>query len=112
MVAEIADHVAVMYAGRIVEQAPVATLFTDAQHPYTLALLAAMPSLSAASARLEPIPGRMPQPGAQPGTMPPGCRFAPRCPFAAPVCDAPPPLRAMGPEHDVACWRAPVDALQ
>ncbi len=105
LVAEIADHVAIMYAGRIVERAPVATLFADAQHPYTLALLAAMPSLAAASARLEPIPGRMPQPGA----MPPGCRFAPRCPFAAPVCETPPPLVSMGPRHDVACWRAPID---
>ena len=105
VVAEIADHVAVMYAGRVVERAPADTLFADAQHPYTLALLAAMPSLSGASARLEPIPGRMPQPGA----MPPGCRFAPRCPFATPVCEAPPPMRLIGPGHDVACWRAPVD---
>ncbi|EFH09261.1 ABC transporter ATP-binding protein, partial [Teichococcus cervicalis] len=60
VVAEIADEVAVMYAGRIVERAPAAALFTGAQHPYTLALLAAMPSLTGAQARLEPIPGRMP----------------------------------------------------
>jgi oligopeptide/dipeptide ABC transporter ATP-binding protein len=107
VVAEIADEVAVMYAGRIVERAPAATLFADAQHPYTLALLAAMPSLSGTQERLEPIPGRMPAPG----EAPPGCRFAPRCPFAAPICAGTPPLRAIGPDHDVACWRAPVEAL-
>ena len=107
VVAEIADAVAVMYAGQVVERAPAATLFTGAQHPYTLALLAAMPSLSAASLRLEPIPGRMPAPGAAPA----GCRFAPRCPFVAAVCAQPPPLRSMGPGHEVACWRAPVEAL-
>ncbi|MGI4953041.1 MAG: ABC transporter ATP-binding protein [Janthinobacterium lividum] len=108
VVAEIADAVAVMYAGQVVERAPAATLFTDAQHPYTLALLAAMPSLSGGAGRLEPIPGRMPAPG----TAPAGCRFAPRCPFAAAICAEPPPLRAMGPGHDVACWRAPVETLQ
>jgi oligopeptide/dipeptide ABC transporter ATP-binding protein len=107
VVAEIADEVAVMYAGRIVETAPAATLFRDAQHPYTLALLAALPSLSGAIERLEPIPGRMPTPG----TAPPGCRFAPRCPFATAQCQTPPPMRAIGPGHEVACWRAPVEAL-
>jgi len=107
VVAEIADEVAVMYAGRIVERAPAASLFADAQHPYTLALLAAMPALTGTQERLEPIPGRMPAPG----EMPRGCRFAPRCPFAAPRCGETPPLRAIGPGHDVACWRAPVEAL-
>jgi len=108
VVAEIADAVAVMYAGQVVERAPAATLFSDAQHPYTLALLAAMPSLSGATRRLEPIPGRMPAPGLAQA----GCRFAPRCPFVAAICAEPPPLRPMGPAHDVACWRAPVEALQ
>jgi oligopeptide/dipeptide ABC transporter ATP-binding protein len=107
VVAEIADDVAVMYAGRIVERAPAATLFAAAQHPYTLALLAAMPSLTGTQDRLEPIPGRMPAPGEQPE----GCRFAPRCPFAAAECSATPPLRNLGPGHDVACWRAPVEGL-
>jgi peptide/nickel transport system ATP-binding protein len=107
VVAEVADEVAVMYAGRIVERAPAASLFADAQHPYTLALLAAMPALTGTSARLEPIPGRMPAPG----EMPTGCRFAPRCPFAAAECAEMPPLRKLGPGHDVACWRAPVEAL-
>jgi len=107
VVAEIADEVVVMYAGRIVETAAAATLFRDAQHPYTLALLAAMPSLSGTIQRLEPIPGRMPAPG----TAPEGCRFAPRCPFAIAECRTQPPMRAIGPNHDVACWRAPVEAL-
>jgi peptide/nickel transport system ATP-binding protein len=107
VVAEIADEVAVMYAGRIIERAPAATLFADAQHPYTLALLAAMPALSGTQERLEPIPGRMPAPS----EMLPGCRFAPRCPFAAARCAEVPPLRAIGAGHDVACWRAPVETL-
>jgi len=104
VVAEIADDVAVMYAGRVVEQAPAATLFREAQHPYTLALLAAMPAIDATADRLEPIPGRMPAPG----TALPGCRFAPRCPFAVADCAAQPPMRSVGPAHFAACWRAPV----
>jgi peptide/nickel transport system ATP-binding protein len=107
VVAEIADDVAVMYAGRIVERAPAATLFADAQHPYTLALLAAMPHLDGHAERLEPIPGRMPPPWEATA----GCRFAPRCPFADAICSEQPPLRAVGDRHDVACWRAPVEGL-
>ncbi len=84
VVAEIADDVAVMYAGRIVERAPAATLFADAQHPYTLALLAAMPHLDGHAERLEPIPGRMPPPWEATA----GCRFAPRCPFADAICSS------------------------
>ena len=104
VVAAIADTVAVMYAGRIVEYAPATALLNDAQHPYTLALLAATPSLDAGADRLEPIPGRMPSPG----HAPEGCRFAPRCPFAITQCETQPPLRPIGPAHDVACWRAPI----
>ena len=107
VVAEVADDVAVMYAGRLVERCSAAALFGDAQHPYTLALLAAMPSLAGIVDRLEPIPGRMPMPGQ---TLP-GCRFAPRCAFAASVCAESPPLREIAPGHVVACWRAPVEAL-
>ncbi len=107
VVAEVADHVAVMYAGQVVESAPAAALFRSAQHPYTLALLAAMPLLDGGADRLESIPGRMPAPG----TAGPGCRFAPRCPFVAEICAQPPPMRAMAPGHVAACWRAPVEAL-
>ena len=106
VVAETADDVAVMYAGRIVERAPAATLFRDAQHPYTLALLGAMPEGAARGRPLSPIPGRMPAPG----RAPPGCRFAPRCPFAGPDCAETPPLREVSPAHAVACHRAPVEA--
>jgi len=105
VVAETADEVAVMYAGRIVERAPAAALFRDAQHPYTLALLGAMPEGAARGRPLVPIPGRMPAPGA----APPGCRFAPRCPFAGPDCATTPPLRELSPGHAVACHRAPVE---
>jgi oligopeptide/dipeptide ABC transporter ATP-binding protein len=107
VVAEIADRVVVMYAGQIVETATAAALFHGAQHPYTLALLAALPHLDGPVERLQPILGRMPSPG----TAPTGCRFAPRCPFAAAICAEPPPLRPMAPGHDAACWRAPVEAL-
>jgi oligopeptide/dipeptide ABC transporter ATP-binding protein len=107
VVAEVADDVVVMYAGRVVERAPAASLFRDAQHPYTLALLAAMPRLDGSDERLQPIPGRMPQLG----QTEPGCRFAPRCPFAVDQCSTQPPLRQMAPGHDVACWRAPVENL-
>ncbi len=105
VVAETADEVAVMYAGRIVERAPATSLFRDAQHPYTLALLGAMPESAARGQPLSPIPGRMPAPG----TAPPGCRFAPRCPFAGPDCAETPPLREIAQGHDVACHRAPVE---
>ncbi len=108
VVAEVADDVAVMYAGQVVERCSAASLFADAQHPYTLALLAAMPSLETVVARLYAIPGRMPPPGRRPA----GCRFAPRCAFAADICNTPPPLREVAPGHAVACWRAPVEAIQ
>ena len=107
VVAETADDVAVMYAGRIVERAPATVLFRDAQHPYTLALLGAMPEGAERGRPLSPIPGRMPAPG----TAPPGCRFAPRCPFAGDDCTMTPPLREMGAGHAVACHRAPIEAV-
>ncbi len=105
VVAETADDVAVMYAGRIVEHAPATALFRDAQHPYTLALLGAMPEGAGRGQPLSPIPGRMPAPG----TAPTGCRFAPRCPFAGDDCAETPPLREVAPGHAVACHRAPIE---
>jgi peptide/nickel transport system ATP-binding protein len=81
VVAEVADEVAVMYAGQIVEQAPVVELFDRAEHPYTEALLAALPQLdegSTRNARLRTIPGRPPS-LVDPA---PACRFAARCPYA------------------------------
>ena len=105
VVAEMADRVAVMYAGRVVEAGPVASIFDDPQHPYTLGLLRSMPSLTGARSRLATIPGTVPTPE----TMPLGCRFAPRCAFAGSDCAERPPLRDLGPGHGVACWRAPVE---
>src|SRR5258708_10434038 len=106
VVAEIADEIAVMYAGRIVERASRAALFGDPMHPYTLALFAAMPRADERGQALAAIEGQIPSPEA----MPPGCRFAPRCPFAtSQCCEAYPPLREIKPDHWVSCWRAPLE---
>jgi peptide/nickel transport system ATP-binding protein len=90
VVAEVASRVAVMYAGRVVEQGSVAEVFKSPKHPYTAALLRSIPRPGSGhgSARLEAIPGSMPSPFA----MPPGCAFAPRCSFAVPDCSALDPL--------------------
>jgi peptide/nickel transport system ATP-binding protein/oligopeptide transport system ATP-binding protein len=106
VIAEVADEVVVMYAGKIVESAPVDALFADPQHPYTIGLLGSIPRIEVDRERLSTIEGSVPSPNNQPR----GCRFAPRCPFADPRCHAePPPLRDLGPEHRVACWNAPVE---
>ncbi len=108
VVAEMADEVAVMYAGRVVERAPAAALFDDPQHPYTLGLLGSVPRLEQSPGRLLAIEGAVPSAGA----LPPGCRFHPRCVFGAPACtQAAPMLRALGPAHAAACLRAPVELL-
>ncbi len=86
VVAEVADRVAVMYTGRIVEESPVEELFARPRHPYTEGLLRSVPKLSSASAakaeRLETIEGTVPSPT----DLPPGCHFAPRCPYRMPRC--------------------------
>jgi peptide/nickel transport system ATP-binding protein len=107
VVAEVADEVAVMYAGRVVERAPVGALFDEPQHPYTVGLLGSIPRLHGDAARLAAIPGQVPSPLARP----PGCAFADRCPFADARCTRElPPWRAVGAGHHAACWRAPLDA--
>ncbi|MEW9920110.1 ABC transporter ATP-binding protein [Marimonas sp. MJW-29] len=105
VVAEMADKVAVMYAGRIVEAGTTAQIFDDPQHPYTLGLMCSMPSLAGKGERLVTIPGTVPSPQ----DMPVGCRFAARCPFADAACDAPPPLTDLDAGHRVACWHAPIE---
>jgi peptide/nickel transport system ATP-binding protein len=106
VVAEIADSVYVMYAGRIVEQARKEDLFDDPLHPYTLALFAATPRADDVGRPLASIRGQVPSPA----SMPPGCRFAPRCPFAADRCRSEdPPLMELRPGHSAACWRAPIE---
>lgn len=82
VVAAVADRVAVMYAGEIVEQASVDQLFEDPRHPYTQGLLKALPQVTIKRKRLDPIPGLVPPPQ----MMPPGCGFAPRCPHAIETC--------------------------
>ena len=106
VVAEVADEVLVMYAGRAVEQAPVAALFAQPQHPYTVGLLGSMPRLDGRATRLAAIAGQVPDP-LQRGS---GCAFAERCPFADRRCrDEAPPWRAVGAGHHAACWHAPLD---
>ena len=107
VVAEVAEEVAVMYAGRIVEQAPVQALFESPQHPYTVGLLGSMPRLDADRVRLAAIDGQVPSPLRRAA----GCSFADRCPFADAQCrSASPPLREVGAQHLSACWKAPLDA--
>jgi peptide/nickel transport system ATP-binding protein/oligopeptide transport system ATP-binding protein len=102
VVAETADRVLVMYAGRIVEEAPVARLFDQPQHPYTRGLLECVPSLEQEHDRLIAIEGTLPDPARRPA----GCRFAPRCRYAVPACAASmPPLAPLGDGHSVACIR-------
>jgi peptide/nickel transport system ATP-binding protein len=105
VVAEACERVAVMYAGRIVEQAPIERLFAHPAHPYTRGLLGALPPIDGPRRRLSAIPGGVPEPWA----MPPGCPFAPRCGFHIPACDAAvPPLLAIERDHGAACIRATV----
>jgi peptide/nickel transport system ATP-binding protein len=102
VVAENVDRVAVMYAGRLVEEAPSADLFGAARHPYTQGLLAALPSLTGPRRRLAAIPGTVPEPW----NVPAGCRFAPRCPVAEPRCASEPPRgRSVGFRHLTVCHR-------
>ena len=106
LVAEIADDVVVMYAGRIVERAPRDALFGNPMHPYTLALFAARPRADGRGRPLATIGGQVPSHG----EMPPGCRFAARCPFAEARCvETYPILREIRQDHWVSCWRVPLE---
>ncbi|MBI3708058.1 MAG: ABC transporter ATP-binding protein [Proteobacteria bacterium] len=106
VIVELADDVIIMYAGQIVERAPVSDLFSQPQHPYTIGLLGSIPKLHLEQERLAAIEGVVPNPL----SMPAGCRFNPRCPFAEKACrDAEPPLTEIRPGHFVACWRAPLE---
>jgi len=103
VIAEVADSVLVMYAGRIVEQSPAADLFDAPQHPYTKGLLACVPTLQQDRHRLIAIPGSLPEPARRP----PGCRFAPRCSYRIEACrTAIPPLVMQREDRAVACIRA------
>jgi len=102
VIAETADRVLVMYAGRTVEQAPVDRLFDHPLHPYTRGLLSCVPTLDQDQDRLVAIPGNLPEPSRRP----PGCRFSARCVHALPACsDGIPPLLAFESAHQAACIR-------
>jgi len=107
VIAELAHDVAVMYAGRIVEKAGVERLFAQPEHPYTIGLLGSIPKLHLQQQRLPAIEGQVPSPA----ETPPGCRFAPRCPFVAPRCrEEDPALRGIHAGQEAACLYAPLAA--
>jgi peptide/nickel transport system ATP-binding protein len=99
VVAEMADRVAVMYAGRIVEEAQVDTLFSDPKHPYTRGLMASMPG-ALPGTRLKAIQGTVPRLG----QLPTGCAFAPRCPDRFEPCAKAPPARTQVGDRSVRCY--------
>ncbi|MBC7437906.1 MAG: ABC transporter ATP-binding protein [Bdellovibrionales bacterium] len=106
VIAEMADRVVVLYAGRVAETAPVRALFDMPAHHYSRALLDSVPRVTTRVERLITIEGSVPGVGA----MPPGCRFAPRCAARTQACEAAPPAPfALAPDHAVACIH-PVDA--
>ena len=108
VVAEVCDEVAVMYAGEIVERAPVDELFASPQHPYTVGLLGSIPRLDRQTQHLATIEGMVPNMA----NPPHGCRFAARCPFVGQACiAAPPPLVALSPAHLSRCIKAPLERL-
>jgi oligopeptide/dipeptide ABC transporter ATP-binding protein len=102
VIARMCDRVAVMYAGRIVESAPTATLFASPRHPYTQALLACLPAIHGPLHELVSIDGQPPNLAA----LPPGCRFAPRCGQRFAPCGRYPDPVSVTSEHSVACWRS------
>jgi peptide/nickel transport system ATP-binding protein len=96
----ICDRVAIMYLGRIVETGPVEAIFASPAHPYTQALLEAIPRLHRRKREFEPVQGELPSPLAPPS----GCAFHPRCPSATPECrEARPVLREIAPGRHAAC---------
>ena len=105
VIAELADDVVVMYAGKVVERCPAERLFSEPQHPYTVGLLGSIPRLHLQQERLSEIEGVVPDAAA----FPKGCRFHPRCPFSVDKCRSEvPPLLPIKTNHFAACWRAPL----
>ncbi len=102
VVAETCDHVAVMYAGKIVEYGDVVTIFEEPAHPYSVGLFNSLPNVEAPKTedKLYVIPGMVPRPQ----DFPSGCRFRSRCPFATDKCKEEPPLEEISPGHTAACW--------
>jgi peptide/nickel transport system ATP-binding protein len=107
VVAELCDRAGVLYAGQLMEVAPVARIFAAPRHPYTRALLAALPGRSAARGALPVAGGSVPD-LADP---PPGCRFAPRCPVRMDACERVPAPSLSEPGHATACWHAELEPV-
>jgi len=105
VVAQMADRVVVMYAGAILEEAPIVKLFESPAHPYTEGLLASIPSSATAGERLPMIPGAVPDPF----NVPEGCRFADRCRYRFERCAAEPPMFAVSEGHAARCWLREAD---
>ena len=103
VIAEMADDVVVMYAGKVVEQSDVNTVYERPHHPYTRGLLASIPRLGEKRERLEVIRGVVPNPL----NLPAGCLFKRRCPSAMPICDVAPPFQEVAPGHVSRCWLTP-----
>jgi len=103
VIAEMADDVVVMYAGKVVEQSDVNTVYEHPHHPYTRGLLASIPRLGEKRDRLEVIKGVVPNPL----NLPAGCLFRRRCPSAMPICEVAPPLQEVASGHVSRCWLTP-----
>ncbi|EKN71659.1 oligopeptide/dipeptide ABC transporter ATPase subunit [Neobacillus bataviensis LMG 21833] len=101
VVAEMCDRVVIMYAGKVVEESDVYTIFENPKHPYTKGLLDSIPKLGVKNVRLASISGNVPAPD----EMPKGCKFAPRCPNAMKECwEREPELKALDENHTARCW--------
>ena len=99
--AELADRVATMYAGKVIELGSAEDIFYRPRHPYTLGLIRAVPKVSGGFEELASIPGSPPDLI----DLPSGCKFHPRCAFATDKCSQEePPLETVGPGHEAACW--------
>ncbi len=103
VIAEMADDVVVMYAGKVVEASDVMNVFERPHHPYTKGLLASIPRLGEKRERLEVIKGVVPNPL----NLPSGCLFKRRCPSRMPICDVAPPFQEIAPGHVSRCWLTP-----
>lgn len=109
VVAEMCERVVVMYAGKVIEEGNVKSLFKHPQHPYTQGLLHSIPKITGNIERLTPIPGNVPSLA----NMPTGCRFAPRCPHVMDVCRTEHPKRmTVAPDYHVNCWLAEGERAQ
>ncbi len=109
VVAEVCERVVVMYAGRILEDADINSLFSNPKHPYTQGLLKSVPTLTDQRRRLYQIPGSVPPPG----TIKAGCLFRPRCPVRMDRCAVEmPPMRSYGKTHTAACWATELEVAQ